>query len=93
MATRAVVVAVEGLGHDPLRAVGALLLELPGLLERLVPNRSNVFSLSYRRRNPIDAREYMRQAAERRHRDLGELWDEVKVILQELTRPVLEADR
>jgi hypothetical protein len=29
--TRTTVVAVEGLGHDPLRAVGALLLELPGL--------------------------------------------------------------
>lgn len=49
------VVAVEGLGHDPLRAVGALLLELTGLLERLVPNRSNVFYLSYRRRKPTDA--------------------------------------
>jgi len=23
------VIAIEGLGHDPLRAVGALLLELP----------------------------------------------------------------
>jgi hypothetical protein len=43
--TRTTVVAVEGLGHDPLRAVGALLLELPGLASRLVPNRSNVFRL------------------------------------------------
>lgn len=28
--TKLTVIAVEGLGHDPLRAVGALLLELPG---------------------------------------------------------------
>ena len=26
---KAIVIAIEGLGHDPLRAVGALLLELP----------------------------------------------------------------
>jgi len=92
VATKAVVVAIEGLGHDPLRAVGALLLELPGLLERLVPYRSNVFYLSYRRRQPTDAWDYLRQAAERRHRNLGELWDEVKVGQEELSRPVLDAE-
>ena len=54
--TRAVVVAVEGLGHDPLRAVGALLLELPGLSSRVLPRRSNVFRLTYRRRMGEDAR-------------------------------------
>ena len=37
--TRAVVVAVEALGHDPIRAVGALLLELPGLPSRIRPGR------------------------------------------------------
>jgi hypothetical protein len=46
--TQAVVVA-EGLGRDPLRAVGALLLELPGLSSRVLPRRSNVFRLTYRR--------------------------------------------
>jgi hypothetical protein len=38
--TQAVVVALEGLGHDPLRAVGALLLELPALSNRVLPRRS-----------------------------------------------------
>ena len=37
--TKLTVVAVEGLGHDPLRAVGALLLELPGIANRIRPNR------------------------------------------------------
>jgi hypothetical protein len=41
--TQAVVVAVEGLGHDPLRAVGALLLELPGLSRRVLPRRRTCF--------------------------------------------------
>jgi hypothetical protein len=44
--TQAVVVAVEGLGHDPLRAVGALVLELPGLSKRVIPRRSNVCFVS-----------------------------------------------
>lgn len=50
--TKAVVVAVEALGHDPIRAVGALLLELPGLARRVRPN---VFRLNYARRRPEDA--------------------------------------
>ena len=38
--TQAVVVALEGLGHDPLRAVGALLLELPAVSNRVLARRS-----------------------------------------------------
>ena len=41
--TKMIIIAIEGLGHDPLRAVGALLLELPGLPDRLRPRTSNVF--------------------------------------------------
>ena len=52
------VVAVEGLGHDPIRAVGALLLELPGIGARLRPRRSNVLRLTYRHSQPRDAWEY-----------------------------------
>ena len=35
--TKLTVIAVEGLGHDPLRAVGALLLELPGVPDESAP--------------------------------------------------------
>lgn len=77
--TRAVVVAVEVLGHDPLRAVGALLLELPGLISRVRPRRSNMFRLAYRRRPPDDARKYFDQVAERQGRAAKQLWDEVLV--------------
>jgi hypothetical protein len=44
--TKMIIIAIEGLGHDPLRAVGALLLELPGLPDRIRPRRSNVFRLA-----------------------------------------------
>ena len=35
--TKLLVFAVEGVGHDPLRATGALLLDLPGALKRHRP--------------------------------------------------------
>jgi hypothetical protein len=84
--TQAVVVAVEGLGHDPLRAVGALLLELSGLSSRVLPRRSNVFRLTYRRRMAEDARTPFQQVAERRGRLADELWQEVLVSDNEFTR-------
>lgn len=87
--TKAAVVAVEGLGHDPLRAVGALLLELPGLAQRLQERRSNVFRLAYRQRNAEDAWNFFRRAAERRGRTAEELWREVGVTDDELRTPIL----
>lgn len=86
--TKAVVVAIEGLGHDPLRAVGALLLELPGLAQRILPGRSNVFRLSYRRRLPDDAWSYFQKAAERINRAPADLWREVGVADEELRQPI-----
>jgi hypothetical protein len=88
--TRTTVVAVEGLGHDPLRAVGALMLELPGLASRLVPNRSNVFRLAYRRRTPEDAWDYLRVVAERAGRTPEDLWNDVGVSNEELETRVLD---
>jgi hypothetical protein len=50
VATPSYVVAVERLGHDPLRAAGALLLELPGLEQRLVANGPTAMSFESRHR-------------------------------------------
>jgi hypothetical protein len=88
--TQAVVVAVKGLGHDPLRAAGALLLDLPGLTSRILPHRSNVFLLSYRGRLPSDARDYLKSIAERRRRAESDLWQEVVVTADEFNQARLE---
>lgn len=87
--TKAVVIAIEGLGHDPLRAVGALLLELPGLTDRLRPRTSNVLRLRYPQRSAEDAWGYFQSAARRLGREPGELWKEVGVSDTELSGRVL----
>ena len=74
------------LGHDPLRAGAALLLELLGLSNRVLPGRSNVFHLAYRRRMAEGARTRFQQVAERRGRVADELWQEVLVSDDELAR-------
>lgn len=88
--TKAVVVAVEALGHDPIRAVGALLLELPGLADRLRPATSNVFRLDYARRRPADGWTYLSTAAARLQRTPEDLWEEVKVTQEEMSNQLLE---
>jgi len=87
--TKATVIAIEGLGHDPLRAVGALLLELPGLAARIRPRTSNVFRLAYRRRLPEDAWNYFQRAAQRLDQEPGNLWRRVGVTDTELAEAVL----
>jgi len=88
--TKLTVIAIEGLGHDPLRAVGALLLELPSIPRRIRPRHANVFRLAYRQRPPTNAWDYFKAAAARHHRDPDELWQEVGVTDEELATPVLQ---
>lgn len=88
--TKLTVIAIEGLGHDPLRAVGALLIELPGIPRRIRPKQANVFRLAYRQRPPTNAWDYFKAAAARHHRDSNELWQEVGVTDEELATPVLQ---
>jgi len=79
------VFAVEGTGDDPLRATGAVLLDLPGALRR--QQSSKVFWSRPRNPDPQDPWELFTQAAERRHSDAAELYDEVKVTDGERDRP------
>ena len=87
--TKMIVTAIEGLGHDPLRAVGALLLELPGLPDRLRPRTSNAFRLAYRCRPPDDAWTYLQRAADRVSQQADQLWRRVRVSADELGTAVL----
>jgi hypothetical protein len=86
--TKMIVIAIEELGHDPLRAVGTLLLKLPGP-DRLRPRTSNVFRLAYRRRPPDDAWTYLQRAADRAGQHADQLRRSVRGSADELGTTVL----
>jgi hypothetical protein len=88
---RLAVFAVEGLGDDPLRATGAVLLHLPAILRRVVVGKSQVFTTGKPRSpQPTDAWEYFEESARRRKADAAELYERVKVTDEELVTPVLD---
>lgn len=89
IATRAVLVAIEDMGDDPIRATGALLLELPSLGSHLRDGVSNVFLLNYARRRPVDGWTWLQKAADREGIAVNALHDEVKVTRAELATRIL----
>jgi len=89
IATRLTVFAIEGVGDDPLRATGALLLDLPGALKRLDSRRPQVFWMRPRNPQPADPHELFEQIAMHQHRQVDELRAEVAVGRAELRKPVL----
>lgn len=87
--TKCVVFAVEGLGSDPLRATGAVLLDLPGAVKKIVPGKGQVFRVAPRAPQPRDPWDYFKDVATRQKVAPGSLYDEVKVSDTELADPVL----
>ena len=89
VATKSTMIIMKSMGHNMLRASGALFLELPGIEHRILPKSSNVFVLSYERRKPHDAWENMQMLAQRQGVSADALWDDVKPTADELTDPIL----
>jgi PIN like domain len=87
--TKLTVFAIEGVGDDPLRATGAVLLDLPGALRRVVPGRAQVFWMRPRNPMPDDPWALLARVAEHQHRTVEDLYDEVAVSDEELARPIV----
>jgi len=87
--TRVNVFAIAGVGDDPIRATGALLLDLPGALKRFDTRRSRIFWMRPRNPAPVDPMDLLARAAEHQHRTPADLLAEVEVSKEELRRPVL----
>lgn len=85
--------AIQGAGHDPIRATGALLLDLPGALRKMGEIPGSVFWLRPRNPQPQSAWDLFKGAAGRENRESGELFAEVKVSDSELETPVVEGGR
>jgi hypothetical protein len=89
MATGCVFIALHGMGDNPLRATGALLLELPGLPRRLASEKHRIFDISYAHRHGDDPWKYMEKIASHQDTTAKELYASVKVSMAELSTPLL----
>jgi hypothetical protein len=87
--TRVTVFAIEGVGDDPIRATGAVLLDLPGALQRFDRGRAQVFWMRPRKPMPEDPWMLLERVAGHQHRSAAELYKEVKVSDAELEGEVL----
>lgn len=86
--TKLTMVFTHKMGHSPLRASGALFLELPKLHDRL-RRGSNVFMLRYDLREPQPAWRYLQTIANRRRLDVDNLWRSVQPTQLEATADLL----
>lgn len=77
--TKLTMFVVEGVGHDPIRATGAVLLDLPGALRKMVPDKPQVFWMRPRNPEPQKPWDLFIRAAERQHRAPAELYEELRV--------------
>jgi hypothetical protein len=89
--TKLAIFAVQGVGDDPLRATGAVLLQLPAVVRRLVPGKGQIFRVNPRSPQPEEPWEYFKEAANRHKADPEMLYSKVKVTYDELISPVLGA--
>ena len=86
--TKLVIFAVQGVGDDPVRATGSVLLDLPGAIKR-ASEQCHVFLVHPRNPTPREGWEFFKDAATRRKRNPGELYREVCITDDELKTPVL----
>lgn len=86
------VFAIQGTGHDPLRATGALLLDLPDAVRR-ASGKGEVFWSRPRRPAPRNPWDLFQEIATRRGQAASDLYEDVKVSRAELTTPWRSLDR
>ncbi len=77
--TKLNIFAVEGVGHDPIRATGALLLDLRPAVNAIESGKTGVFWLRPRSPQPQDPWELFKRAAENHGEEADALYEQVKV--------------
>jgi len=86
--TKLAVFAIKGVGHDPIRAAGALLLDLPSLVKAVSAGRSGVFVLNPRSPRPHDPWALFQKVANQRREEVSSLYNQFRVTNEELNHPV-----
>jgi hypothetical protein len=87
--TKLTMVLTKKMGHNPLRASGALFLELPTLHHRVRPGKSNIFLLTHEPRKPAQAWEHLTKIAARRATSTESLWQQFRPTDQEMRSDLL----
>lgn len=87
--THLTIFAVERVGHDPIRATGALLLDLRHAVNAMKAGRAGVYWLRPRAPQPQDPWELFRKAAARRNIDATTLYETLKVSDDEMGTDIL----
>ena len=87
--TKLTIFAVESVGHNPIRATGALLLDLQPAVNAMRSGRTGVFWLRPRTPQPHEPWQLFQKAAERQGQDAGRLYCDIKVSDAELQTAVL----
>jgi hypothetical protein len=89
LATRLGFVAIKSAGHNPVKATGALLLELSNLPQVFSDPKRRILELRFDPRKPTDGWEYLTKVASRSGLTAHELYEQVRPTEAELTAPVL----
>ena len=87
--TKMTIFAVEGVGHDPIRATGALLLDLRPAVNAMQEGNPGVFWLRPRAPKPQDPWDLFKVAAGRRNEHATSLYKALKVSDDEMTTAIL----
>ena len=87
--TQMTIFAVEGVGHDPIRATGALLLDLRPVVNAMTAGRPGVFWLRPRAPQSKDPWDLFKNAAQNRNEDVNALYDTLKVSDDEMETAIL----
>ena len=88
--TKLNIFAVEGVGHDPIRATGALLLDLRPAVNAIESGNTGVFWLKPRSPKPQDPWELFERAAQNHGEDAATLYERVKVSDADLEAIILD---
>ena len=91
--TKLNIFAVEGVGHDPIRATGALLLDLRPAVNAIESGNTGVFWLRPRSPKPQDPWELFERAAQNHGEDVATLYERVKVSDADLKAILLDSAR
>ena len=87
--TNLTVFAIEGLGHDPIRAAGALLLNMPPFVKAIEMGETGVFHLAPRNPRLRDPWELFKKVAERRGEEASLLYERLKVTNEDMKFPIV----